>query len=304
MKGILLAGGHGTRLYPLTLAISKQLLPVYDKPMIYYPLSTLLNLGIKDILIISTPRDTPKIQELFGTGAHLGINLSYKVQEEPKGIPQAFTLGADFIGKDDVCLMLGDNIFYSADSYHFIKEALKNNKDNKATLFAYSVSDPERSGVLEFDQNCDVISLEEKPQKPKSHFVVTGLFYYPNDVVQKAGTLRLSQRGEYEITDLSKLYLSEKRLRAVPIDDSVTWLDAGTVNSLLASASLVARIHYEKGLNLGCVEEVAYNQGFINHQQFQKLINQTAQGPYQDYLKHVANVKQAFLTKKKLNEGR
>ena len=232
MKGIILAGGSGTRLYPLTKTTSKQLLPVYDKPMIYYPLSTLMQFDIRDILIISTPQDTPNIERLFGDGSALGLRIQYAVQPEPKGIAQAFTIGADFIGTDDVCLILGDNIFYMGEQFRWFQQEVVKNAGHRATIFAYHVSDPQRFGVVEFDDNLNAVSIEEKPQNPKSNFASVGLYFYPGDVVAKAKTLVPSARGELEITDLNNMYLSEHRMSVVPMRRGNAWLDAGTPKSL------------------------------------------------------------------------
>ena len=287
MKGIILAGGSGTRLYPLTKIISKQLLPVYDKPMIYYPLSTLMLFGIRDILIISTPQDTPNIEKLFGTGEQLGLKLQYAVQPEPKGIAQAFTIGADFIGKDDVCLILGDNIFYMAEQLHSFNEELKKNKGNKATIFAYHVMDPERFGVVEFDENHQVISIEEKPKQPKSNYASVGLYFYPPDVVEKARSLKPSARDELEITDLNNLYLREKKMNVMLMKRGNAWLDAGTPDSLMESGAFVRIIEKRQGLKIACIEEIAYRQGFINDDQMKCLIDALKDGDYKTYLKKV-----------------
>lgn len=284
MKGIILAGGSGTRLYPLTKIISKQLLPVYDKPMIYYPLSTLMLFGIKDILIISTPRDIPNIKSLFNDGHRLGLNIQYKVQERPEGIAQAFLLGEDFIGDDDICLILGDNIFYMGDQFAFFKKEVEENKGKRATIFAYHVSDPERFGVVEFDENRNAISIEEKPQKPKSNYASVGLYFYPSDVVAKAKTLKPSARGELEITDLNNLYLQEKRMSVVPMKRGNAWLDAGTPDSLMDSSSFVQIIEKRQGLKLACLEEIAYRQEFISDEQMQALIDELKAGTYKNYL--------------------
>jgi len=287
MKGIILAGGSGTRLYPLTLAVSKQLLPVYDKPMIYYPLSTLMLFGISDILIISTPEDTPNIKKLFGNGHHLGLNISYKVQDAPNGIAEAFILGKDFINKDKVCLILGDNIFYIQSEMKAYR-TLVQEEDNTATVFGYHVSDPERFGVIEFDALKRVISIEEKPKKPKSNYAVTGLYFYPNDVCEKAASLKPSARGELEITDLNKLYLKEGRLNVIPLKRGSAWLDAGTPDSLMESSQFVQIIEQRQGLKLSCLEEIAYHQEFIDDKQMQKLIDNLKDGiAYKEYLKKV-----------------
>ena len=287
MKGIILAGGSGSRLYPLTQCVSKQLLPVYDKPMIYYPLSILMLFGIKDILIISTPQDTPNIEKLLGTGNDLGLNLSYKVQDNPNGIAEAFILGEDFINNEKVCLILGDNIFYiqsQMDSYR----SIVHNEDNAATVFGYHVSDPERFGVIEFDKNKKVVSIEEKPKKPKSNYAVTGLYFYPSDVAKKAKNLKPSARGELEITDLNKEYLKEDRLNVIPLKRGNAWLDAGTPDSLMESSQFVQILDQRQGLKLSCIEEIAYRQGFIDKTQMQNLINRLKDGvPYKEYLKKV-----------------
>ena len=284
MKGILLSGGSGTRLYPLTKIISKQLLPVYDKPMIYYPLSILMLFGIKDILIISTPQDTPNIEKLFQDGSKLGLNISYKVQESPDGIAQAFLLGEEFIGDDDVCLILGDNIFYMGDQLDSFKKEINKNKGNKATIFAYHVNDPERFGVIEFDKNLNVLSIEEKPEKPKSNYVSVGLYFYPSDVVKKAKTLKPSARNELEITDLNNLYLKENKLSVVPMKRGNAWLDAGTPDSLMDSSNFIQIIEKRQGLKIACLEEIAYKNKFINDIQMKEIIDSLKKGVYRDYL--------------------
>lgn len=289
MKGIVLAGGCGSRLYPLTQTISKQLLPVYDKPMIYYPLSTLMLFGIKEILIISTPKDTPNIEELFGDGHHLGLTIHYAIQNEPKGIAQAFTIGADFIGNDDVCLILGDNIFYMGEQFHFFKEEVLKNQGQRATIFAYHVSDPERFGVVEFDENLSVISIEEKPKHPKSNYASVGLYFYPSDVVEKARNLEPSARGELEITDLNNLYLKEGRISVVPMRRGNAWLDAGTPESLMESGAFVQIMEKRQGLKIACIEEIAYRRGFIDAEQMQSLISRLKDGTYKTYLQKVYN---------------
>lgn len=287
MKGIILAGGSGSRLYPLTKTISKQLLPVYDKPMIYYPLSTLMQFGIKDILIISTPVDTPNIENLFGDGGKIGLNIQYAIQPEPKGIAQAFTIGADFIGNDDVCLILGDNIFYMGGQLPAFKEEVEKNKGNRATIFAYHVSDPERFGVVEFDENYRAISIEEKPKVPKSNYASVGLYFYPGDVVDKARTLKPSGRGELEITDLNNLYLNEGRMSVVPMRRGNAWLDAGTPDSLMDSGQFVQIIEKRQGLKIACIEEIAYRNGFIGDEQMLELISELKSGTYKDYLEKI-----------------
>ena len=288
MKGILLAGGSGTRLYPLTKTTSKQLLPVYDKPMIYYPLSTLMQFGIRDILIISTPKDTPNIKFLLGTGEQLGLNIKYAIQDKPNGIAEAFRIGADFIGNESVCLILGDNIFYMEQGLNSFKtEVAKGEKANKATIFAHHVSDPERFGVVEFDKDFNVLSIEEKPQSPKSNFASVGLYFYPSDVVEKAKTLKPSARGELEITDINNLYLKEKRLSVVPMNRGNAWLDAGTPDSLMDAGQFVQIIEKRQGLKIACLEEVAYNEKFIDNKQMQNIIGELKSGTYKDYLNKV-----------------
>ena len=286
MKGILLAGGSGTRLYPLTKTTSKQLLPVYDKPMIYYPLSTLMLFGIKDILVISTTRDLPNIEKLFGDGSKFGLNLQYKVQKEPNGIAQAFILGADFIGdsEEDVCLILGDNIFYMGSQFKEFKSQVHSNQGKNATIFAYHVTDPERFGVVEFDKDRNALSIEEKPQHPKSNYASVGLYFYPGDVISKAKTLKPSARGEYEITDLNNMYLKEGRMSVVPMKRGNAWLDAGTPDSLMDSSSFVQIIEKRQGLKIACIEEIAYKLGYIDDNQMQALIDELKAGNYKDYL--------------------
>ena len=287
MKGIILAGGSGTRLYPLTKTTSKQLLPVYDKPMIYYPLSTLMQFGIKDILIISTPVDTPNIEKLFGDGSKIGLNIQYAVQPEPKGIAQAFTIGADFIGTDDVCLILGDNIFYMGGQFPMFEAEVKKNTGKCATIFAYHVSDPERFGVVEFDENLKAVSIEEKPKNPKSNYASVGLYFYPGDVVEKARNLTPSARGELEITDLNNIYLREGRMSVVQMRRGNAWLDAGTPDSLMESGQFVQIIEARQGLKIACIEEIAYRQGFISDEQMRALIDELKSGTYKDYLQKV-----------------
>lgn len=285
MKGIILAGGTGSRLYPLTKTTSKQLLPVYDKPMIYYPLATLMSFDIRDILIISTPDDTPNIEKLFGDGSSLGISIRYAVQPEPKGIAQAFTIGAEFIGDDHVCLILGDNIFYMEESIGtFRREAEKNAKQKLATIFACHVSDPERFGVVEFGADRKAVSIEEKPTKPKSNYVSVGLYFYPPDVTQKAAALPYSARGELEITDLNNLYLKENRMSVIPMHRGTAWLDAGTPDSLMDAALFVQITEKRQGLKIACVEEIAYNRGFIGKDGLRALTRELKNAPYKTYL--------------------
>lgn len=287
MKGILLAGGSGSRLYPLTKTTSKQLLPVYEKPMIYYPLSTLMLFGIREVLIISTPQDTPNIERLLGDGSRLGMEFSYAVQEEPRGIAQALTIGADFIGGERVCLILGDNIFYMGARIYKFQEMVRSAPD-KAVVFGCHVSDPERFGVVEFDADFKALSIEEKPARPKSNYAVVGLYFYPGDVAEKARALRPSARGEYEITDLNRAYLEEDRLTVVPMRRGNAWLDAGTPDSLLDSAQFVQLIEKRQGLKIACIEEIAFRMGFITDAQMLSLIGELKDGvPYKDYLKKV-----------------
>ncbi len=286
MKGILLAGGSGSRLYPLTKTTSKQLLPVYDKPMIYYPLSTLMLFGIREILIISTPQDTPNIEKLFGDGHSLGLEISYKVQQEPKGIAEAFIIGEEFIGQDDVCLILGDNIFYMGDQLQNFRDEIQ--KNNGGTVFGYHVSDPERFGVVEFDKKHKVISIEEKPLRPKSNYAVVGLYFYKADVVEKAKKLKPSKRGELEITDLNSAYLEEGRLNVVTMKRGNAWLDAGTPQSLLEASNFIGIIEKRQDLKIACIEEIAYRRGFIDDGQMREIINSLKPGvEYRDYLQRI-----------------
>ena len=283
MKGIILAGGSGTRLYPITKSISKQIIPVYDKPMIYYPLSVLMLSGIREILIISTPKDLHLYEDLLGYGSFLGLKLTYKIQPSPDGLAQAFILGDEFIGSDNVCLVLGDNIFYG---YGFGTTLLNAAKlEDGAVVFGYWVKDPERYGVAEFDEHGKVLSLEEKPDHPKSNFAVTGLYFYSNDVVAKAKSLKPSVRGELEITDLNKLYLQEGRLQMTLLGRGFAWLDTGTCDSLLQASNYIAAIEARQGLKVSCVEEIAYNRGFINKEQLLKLADEYRKNPYGDYLR-------------------
>lgn len=286
MKGIILAGGSGTRLYPLTIPVSKQLLPVYDKPMIYYPLATLLLFGIKDILIISTPLDTPNIERLFGDGSQLGLNIGYAVQNQPQGIAQAFLIGADFIGDDDVCLILGDNIFYMGDQTENFRQEVARNKG--ATVFGYHVSDPERFGVVEFDRDFNAVSIEEKPKNPKSNYAVVGLYFYKPDVVERVRKLKPSARGELEITDLNREYLKDGLMNVVPMRRGNAWLDAGTPDSLMEASQFVQLVEKRQGLKISCIEELALKRGFIDLMQMRKLIDRYSDGcAYKEYLKKV-----------------
>ncbi len=293
MKGIILAGGSGTRLYPLTKTMSKQLLPVYDKPMIYYPLSTLMLFGIKDILIISTPKDTPNIEALFGNGSKIGLNINYAIQNEPKGIAQAFTIGADFIGNDDVCLILGDNIFYMGAQVHTFKEQIANNSG--AVVFGYYVNDPKRFGIIEIDAEAHkVLSIEEKPENPKSNYAAVGLYFYKNDVVEKARNLKPGARGELEITDINKKYLAEDRLTACIMRRGTVWLDAGTPDSLMDAGTYVQLIEKRQGLKISCIEEIAYRRGFINDEQMLAIIAELKDGNYKSYLQKVYEERYEF----------
>ncbi len=288
----MLAGGSGSRLYPLMKTISKQLLPVYDKPMIYYPLATLMQFEIKDILIISTPQDTPNIEKLLGDGSQIGMHLSYKIQESPRGIAQAFTIGSQFIGNENVCLILGDNIFHMDTEFSTFKSEVQKNQNNRATIFAYQVSDQQRFSVVEFDKNYNAISIEEKPKNPKSNFASVGLYFYPPDVVKFASELKPSARNEYEITDLSNIYLAQGRMSVVPMHRGNVWLDAGTPNSLMDSGNFVKMIEERQGIKIACIEEIAYNRGFINDSQMANLISQITPGQYRNYLEHVLSEKQ------------
>ena len=282
MKGIILAGGSGTRLHPLTLAVSKQLMPIYDKPMIYYPLSSLMMAGIKDILIISTPHDTPHFQKLLGDGSNLGCNFEYKVQEIPNGLAQAFVLGENFIGKDSAALILGDNIFYGSG---LAKKLQAITNPDGGVVFAYHVSDPERYGVVEFNEVNTAISIEEKPAKPKSNFAVPGLYFYNNEVVQIAKNIKPSPRGEYEITDVNKVYLEQEKLKVVIMDRGTAWLDTGTFPSLMQAGQFVQVIEERQGLKVGCIEECAYRMGFIGPEQLDKLATPLVKSGYGAYLK-------------------
>ena len=284
MKGIILAGGSGTRLYPLTKTTSKQLLPVYDKPMIYYPMSTLMQFDIRDVLIISTPQDTPNIERLFGNGNTLGMHIHYAIQEKPQGIAQAFTIGAQFINGQDVCLILGDNIFHMGGQLPWFRKTVNRNQGKRATIFAYHVSDPERFGVVEFDNKLNAVSIEEKPKNPKSNFASVGLYFYPGDVVEKAKSLKPSARGEYEITDLNNLYLAEHRMSVVPMLRGNAWLDAGTPQSLIDSSNFVQIIEERQGLKIACIEEIAYRRNFINKTQLNNIINTLKDCEYKKYL--------------------
>lgn len=286
MKGIILAGGAGTRLYPITRSISKQIIPVYDKPMIYYPLSVLMLSGIREILIISTPTDIRLYQELLDDGSHLGLSISYKVQPSPDGLAQAFILGEEFIGSDNVCMILGDNIFYGYNFSSILKEAA-DIKDG-AMVFGYYVNDPDRYGVVEFDNVGKVISIEEKPSEPKSNYAVTGLYFYTNDVVEKAKNLKPSARGELEITDLNRLYLEENRLSVKLLGRGFAWLDTGTHDSLLQASNFIATIEQRQGLKVSCLEEIAFKKGYINREELIKLAEPLKKNQYGQYLLKLA----------------
>lgn len=285
MKGIILAGGAGTRLYPLTTCISKQLLPVYDKPTIYYPLSVLMLAGIREILIISTPRDLPMIRALLGDGAQLGMRFEYREQAEPKGIAQAFTIGDSFIDGSPVCLILGDNLFYGHDLTEMLGDAV--GLQRGASVFAYQVRDPERYGVVEFDKSMKALSIEEKPKRPRSSWAVTGLYFYDGDVVEIARGLRPSDRGELEITDVNRTYLSRGELRVVPMGRGVAWLDTGTYDSLLSSSQFVQTLEARQGLKVACIEEIAFSKGFIDAAQLERLAEQAGKSDYGNYLRRV-----------------
>ncbi len=288
-KGIILAGGSGTRLYPVTQSISKQLLPVYDKPMIYYPLSTLMLAGIQDILVISTPDDTPRFESLLGYGSQWGLNISYKVQPSPDGLAQAFILGETFIGNDLSALILGDNIFYGHDFNELLGHAMQ--RESGATVFAYHVHDPERYGVAEFDKTHKVLSLEEKPQHPKSNYAVTGLYFYDKDVVAMAKSLKPSARGELEITDLNRLYLDQQKLNVEIMGRGYAWLDTGTHDSLLEASQFIATLENRQGLKVSCPEEIAYRRGWINASQLEKLAAPLSKNGYGQYLQRVLKEK-------------
>ena len=287
MKGIILAGGSGTRLYPITISISKQIIPVYDKPMIYYPLSTLMLAGIIEVLIISTPQDIGLYKKLLGDGSQLGMTIKYKIQPSPDGLAQAFILGEEFIGNDSVCLVLGDNIFYGQGFGKILEKAVK--QEDGAVIFGYYVTDPQRYGVAEFDKRGKVISIEEKPQNPKSNYAVTGLYFYSNDVVEKSKNLKPSKRGELEITDLNNVFLEEKRLQINLLGRGFAWLDTGTPASLLQAANFIETIETRQGLKAACIEEIAYRKGFISKNDFCKLAKNLEKSNYGQYLLKIVN---------------
>jgi glucose-1-phosphate thymidylyltransferase len=289
MKGIILAGGSGTRLYPITKGVSKQLVPVYDKPMVYYPLSVLMLAGIKEVLIISTQDDLPSFKRLLGDGKNLGMTFEYIVQPSPDGLAQAFILGADFIGKEDACLILGDNIYYGHDLINTLGNAVENAKKGQATVFGYHVNDPERYGVAGFDEGGNVISLQEKPEKPQSNYAVTGLYFYPNDVLKKALDVKPSYRGELEITTVNQMYLSEHCLKLERLGRGYAWLDTGTHESLLEASSFIATIEKRQGLKVACLEEIAFEMGYINKAQLLELAEPLKKNQYGQYLIRRAN---------------
>jgi len=284
MKGIILAGGSGTRLYPITKCVSKQLMPVYDKPMIYYPLSVLMLAGIQEVLIISTPEDLPRFEQLLGDGANIGMKFKYVVQPSPDGLAQAFILGKDFIGDDDACLILGDNIYYGHGLPEMLSSAVENAANNKATVFGYHVHDPERYGVVEFDDNGKALSIEEKPDQPKSNYAVTGLYFYPNDVVKKAAEVVPSDRGELEITTVNQMYLSDGRLSVEVMGRGYAWLDTGTHESLLEASTFIETIENRQGLKVACIEEIAFEEGYISKEQLIELAQPLVKNQYGKYL--------------------
>lgn len=291
MKGIILAGGSGTRLYPLTTVTSKQLLPVYDKPMIYYPLSTLMLAGIRDILIISTPEDTPRFENLLGDGKKFGINLSYAVQKSPDGLAQAFIIGEEFIGDDACCMVLGDNIFYGNGFKHALRDAYNSANEGKGTIFGYYVPDPERFGVVEFNDEGEAVSIEEKPKQPKSNYAVVGLYFYPRGVSQMAKTIKKSARGEYEITTLNQLYLEKGLLNVITFGRGFTWLDTGTHESLADATAFVKMIEEHQGLKVSCIEEIAFGNGWISKEELLKTAEPMIKNEYGQHLVNVANGK-------------
>ena len=288
MKGIILAGGNGTRLYPLTIGQSKQLLAIHDKPMIYYPLSVLMLAGIKDVLIISTPEDLPNFKRLLSDGSQLGMNFSYEEQNKPNGIAEAFIIGEKFIGNDSICLILGDNMFYGSGFTKILKKSVDEvEKNNKAKVFGYYVNNPSRYGVVENDEQGNVISLEEKPKNPKSNYAVVGLYFYPNKVVEKAKKIKPSQRGELEITSINNSFLRDKKLIVELFDKNFTWLDSGTHESMLEASNYIHTIEKRTGLKIACIEEIAYRLGYINKKKFNEIIDYIGDNQYGDYLKKI-----------------
>lgn len=286
MKGIILAGGKGTRLYPMTKTVSKQLLPIYDKPLIYYPLSTLLLAGIKDILIISTPEDTPMYEKLLGTGEQIGINISYKVQDTPRGLADAFILGEEFIGNDSVCLVLGDNVFYGQNFTKILREAMENNKG--ATIFGYPVNDPRAFGVVEFDKDFNVVSIEEKPENPKSKYAVPGLYFYDNSVIEIAKNVKPSARGEIEITAVNNEYLKRGNLKVKLFNRGMAWLDTGSPAGMLQASQFVQTVQNVQGMYISCIEEIAYRRGFIDKEQLRKIGEELKMTDYGKYILEIA----------------
>jgi len=289
MKGIILAGGAGTRLYPLTMVTSKQLLPVYDKPMIYYPLSTLMLAGIKDILIISTPTDIPNFERLLGDGSQFGVSLSYKVQPSPDGLAQAFNIGEDFIGDDCCAMILGDNIFYGGGLSKFLNNAVQNAEGGFATIFGYYVNDPERFGIMEFDKDWNILSVEEKPKNPKSNYCITGLYFYPHGVASKAKKVKPSSRGELEITTLNDMYLKEGALKGQILGRGFAWLDTGTMDSLVEATAFVQMIEKRQGVKISALEEIAFRKGWISKEELMKSSEKYGKSPYGDHLRKVSN---------------
>lgn len=284
MKGIVLAGGTGTRLYPVTIAVSKQLLPIYDKPMIYYPISVLMLAGIKDILIISTPDDLPCFKRLLGDGSQFGVNFSYAIQESPNGIAEAFIIGEEFIGDDSVCLILGDNIFYGNGLSNILYEAIKDTENNKSVIFGYNVSDPERYGVATFDNELNVTSIEEKPNNPKSNYAVVGIYFYPNEVINIAKTIKPSKRGELEITEVNNIFMNKYGLKISLLGRGFTWLDTGTFDSFIDASNFVSTVENRQNQKIACLEEIAYNNGWISKEQLIKIANKMKNNQYGKYL--------------------
>lgn len=306
MKGIILAGGTGTRLYPITKGVSKQLMPVYDKPMIYYPLSVLMLAGIREILIITTPNDLHKFKELLGDGSEVGMSFTYKSQTSPDGLAQAFIIGEDFIGNDDVSLILGDNIFFGSGLHNLLARCVKvAQKKKEASVFGYYVKDPERYGVVEFDErNGSVLSIEEKPEEPKSHYAVVGLYFYPNDVIKKSKEVKLSSRGEYEITSINQMYLKENRLRVELMSRGYAWLDTGTHQSLLDASTFIHTVSERQGLKVACIEEIAYKLKYISKEQLLYLAEDLKKNEYGQYLIRIANEKKGEAEWKGIHDRR